>query len=612
MRGLTRGDVAVAGSFVLAAAVEAVVLHRNATGLLVFGAAGAPLLAVLVVRRVRPVVPICVIAAFAALGTAAQTLFWPGVEDSGGVWMFALMFAAFSIGAHGRGRVVALGGLLPLMVGLVIDVPTLTGWALVNGMIFLTTFVGVLPTAVGRVVRVRRERLAALGEQRRLIVDEQRAQRESAVLAERLETAERLQPLLLDGLSALAARADGGAEPGEIERAARQLLGRTREEVVALSPSIDVPAEPAPPLSDHLRSLRVTAQPWVVIGAGAIGAGLALESTGVLPLATPAWVAVLVSLAVCLPLALVWWRPLIALTVAWCAAAVFSRLVAPLDGSLSGAGLALAAGFVIAALSTRRGAVIGLLLCWLGACVGVGAADPFGEAVIILLAWLGGLAVNEVSRLVEQSRANNQLLAGQETVALQRAVVAERLRLAREVHDQLGHSLTVVALQAGAARRMSSADPRVQEVMATIVSAARDGLAAMRGEVASDLAALLRRTRAAGLSITADVAEVELLDPELRLLACRVVQEALTNVLRHAPGADVKVAVRGDSGGARIVVSNRAATLSGGVPGSGRGLTGLRDTVAARGGELRWGPREGGGFEVYAVLRSRRLQTAGQ
>lgn len=599
----------VAAGFVLAAAAEAVVLHRHTVGPLAFGVAGAPLLAVLAVRRVHPVVPIGVIATFGVLGTTVQGVLWPDTPDGGGVWMFALLFAAFSLGAHGRGRVVVLGGLLPLLVGLAIDVPTMTGWALVNGTIFLTAFVGVLPTVVGRLVRVRRKRLAGLDEQRALIVSEQRAQREAAVLAERLETTERLQPALLDGLRALADRADGGgAGPQQIENVARELLGRTRAEVVALTASVEVPAVPAPPPTDYLCSLRAAAQPWVVIGAGAIGAGLALESVGALPLATSAWVAVLASVALCLPLALVWWRPLAALAVAWCGAAAFSRLVAPLDGPLSGTGLALAAAFAAALLSTRRRAVFGLVLCWVGQGVGVGAEDPLGEAIIILVCWLGGLAVNEVSRLVEQGRANNLLLAGQEAVSAHHAVVEERLRLAREVHDQLGHSLTVVALQAGAARRMDANDPRIKSVMATIAAAARDGLAAMRGEPADDLAALLHRTRASGLGITADVADIALLDADQRALATRVVQEALTNVLRHAPGAEVTVVVRRGASGTTIVVRNAAATKPSGDPGSGRGLVGLRVTLAARGGELICGPCEAGGFWVYAVLPTVRLQ----
>ena len=457
--GLTRSDAVVAAGFVLAGLAEAVVLHRHPPGLLAFTACGAPVLAVLALRRVRPVLPLCVVAAFAVLGTTAQSRFWPDAADGGGVWLFALLFASYSLGAHGRGRFVVLGGLLPLVVGLTIDLPTMSGWSLVSGVLFLTAFVGVLPTVVGGLVRVRRDHLAALEEQRDLIVREQHSQREAAVLAERLRATERLQPALLDGLRELADQGDAGVDPGTIERAARRLLGRTREEVVALTAPVDVADPSVSPAPEYSRTLRAAAQRWAVLVAGAIGAGLALESTGALQLSAPAWVAVVASAAVALPLAMVWWRPVAALAVAWCATVAFSRLVAPLDGSLSGTTFTLVAAFAVAALSTRRGAVLGLVLSWLGQLLGVGGGDPFGEGVIIFVCWLGGLAVNEASWLVEQSRNNNRLLAGQEAVAQRRAVVEERLRLAREIHDQIGHSLTVVALQAGAARRMAATDP---------------------------------------------------------------------------------------------------------------------------------------------------------
>ena len=614
--GLTRSDAVVAAGFVLAGLAEAVALHRHTPGLLAFTASGAPLLSVLAVRRIRPVVPLCVIAAFAVLGTTAQAVFWPDAGDGGGVWLFALMFASYSLGAHGRGRPVILGGLPPLMVGLAVDLPTMSGWALVNGVLFLTTFVGVLPMAVGRVIQVRKERLAALDEQRDLIVREQHAQREAAVLAERLRATERLQPALLDGLCALADQADAGADPGQIEQAARRLLGRTREEVVALTAPADVPDPTVPPPGEYLRTLRAAAQRWAVFAAGAIGAGLALESTGSLRLSAPAWVAVVAGALVGLPLALVWWRPLAALAVAWCATVAFSRMVAPLDGSLSGTAFTLVAAFAVAVLSTRRGAVLGLVLCWLGQLVGVGTDDPFGEAVIIFVCWLGGLAVNDVSKLVEQSRTNNRLIAGQEAVAQQRAVVEERLRLAREVHDQIGHSLTVVALQAGAARRMAATDPhRAREVMVTIAGAARDGLTAMTGEAATDMAALLQRTRAAGLNLTADVADLDapgLVDPQTREVAYRIVQEGLTNVLRHAPGADATVTVRREGHAVSVTLRNGVPTRPGGTAGSGRGLAGLRERVTAHGGELGWGSREDGGFVVRAVLPVRRLDEAGR
>ncbi|MGN6612753.1 MAG: sensor histidine kinase [Angustibacter sp.] len=609
--GVTKGDLVVAGAFVLAALGEAVVLHSRTPGLLAFTASGAPALAVLALRRTRPALPLVVIATLAAAATTLQSAVWPTADDSGGVWMLALLLSAYSLGAHGRGPVVLLGGLLPLGVVLAIDLPSMSGWSLVSGVAFVTAFVGVLPTTVGHVVRARRERLAALERQREQVVQEQRARRESAVLAERLRTAERLQPTLLEGLHRLA-KADDDTDPAALEQAARQLLSRTREEVVTLTAPIDVPAAQPPPPADVLTPLRAATQRWAALGAGAIGTGLALESTQTAVTAVPTWPAVLAALALVVPLGLVWWRPLPAVAGLWIAATAFSRLVTPIDGMLSASALALAAAFAVAALSTRRGALLGLLICWTGQIVGVGAADPLGEAVMMVLCWLGGLAVNEASRLVELSRATHRMLTGQEAVARQRAVVEERIRIAREVHDQIGHSLTVVAIQAGAARRVASTDPeRARTIMATARAAARDGAIAMTttssgsGPAADDLGSLLQRTHAAGVELTTDPAEVataDLLDPRTRALAYRVVQEALTNVLRHAPGAPASVRLRHDGDRLTIVVRNGAGTRASGLAGSGSGLIGLRERVAACRGQIRWSHSADGGFSLQAVL----------
>jgi signal transduction histidine kinase len=563
----------------------------------------------------RPVVPLCVIAVFAVVGTMIQSVMWPGDDAGGGVWLFALMFASYSLGAHARGRAVVLGGLLPLLVALAVDVPTMSGWALVNGVLFVTAFVGVLPTAVGRGVRVRQDRLRALDEQRELVLRGRQDEREAAVLAERLRTTERLEPALLDGLRTIADLAETGADPSDIEHDAHRLLGRTREMVVALTAPVQVPDFQVPSPVDHLPALREAAQRWTVLAAGGMGAGLAVESTGALELSAPAWLAVVAAAAVGLPLALVWRRPLAALAVAWCAVVAFSRLVAPLDGSLSGTAFALAAAFAVALLCTRRDAALGLLLCWLGQLVGVGTDDLFGEAALILVCWLGGLAVNDVSKLVEQSRVNNRLLTAQEAVLRQRAIVEERLRLAREVHDQIGHILTVVALQAGAARRIAASDPgRAREVMKTIAGVASEGMAAMTGRPRStDLAGLLERTRKAGLTVHADIADLDapgLLDPETREVACRIVQEGLTNVLRHAPGAAAVVTARQEGGAVTITLRNGRPSGAGATGGSGRGLVGLRERVTANGGELGWRRCEDGGFEVRAVLPARRLEGA--
>jgi signal transduction histidine kinase len=351
-------------------------------------------------------------------------------------------------------------------------------------------------------------------------------------------------------------------------------------------------------------ALRNAAQPWTVLAAGALAAGLSVETVRVIAPGTSGWLALMAGLAVGGPLALAWWRPLAAVTLAWIAAAAYSRLLAPLDGSLSDVGLVFATSFVVAALSTRRAAVLGLVACWAGQVLGVGADDPLGETLLLLLCWLGGLAVNEVSRLVEQTRVNNELLARGEEAFAQHAIVEERLRLAREIHDVVGHSLTVVALQAGAARRLASVDPeQAQQALRTAAEVARQGVAAMvTGEQGVDLASLIEHTRATGLVLEADLADLHMLAPEQETVAVRVVQEALTNVLRHAPGAEASVAVRSRDHEVEIVVRNSAPARAGTGPGSGRGLPGLRERVAAAAGRMTWREREDGGFEVRALL----------
>lgn len=592
----------VALGFVLAAIAEAVARYHATPALLAFDVSGALWLACLAVRRAHPVVSICVLGVAGLVGTTVTALLWPEAVDGAGVWILAMMLASYSVGAHADGKVVALGVLLPLVVVVGADATTRSGWDRISGMLFVSVFVGLMPTAVGRVVRIRNQRLRTLEEQRERLVGQLRAQQESAVLAERVQTAERLQPVLVGGLQALAARAESAGDPDEVETSARALLRQTREEVVALT----APVAPAPvaevPAPDHLAAVRAAAQPWTAVAAGAVVVGLFAESSRALETTAPGWVLLPASVLAGAPLALAWRRPVAAIALAWLAVAGYSRLVAPLDGSLSETAFAFGAAFVVAALSTRRPAIVGLAVCWLGQVLGVGTADPLGAVTVLLVCWLGGLAVHEASRLVEQTRANNDLLARQEATASARAVVEERLRLARELHDAIGHSLTVVALQAGAARRLAAADPeRACEVMRTAAAAARAGVASLALDAeAADAAALVERVRATGLEIEADLDEP--LDPAQRLIAFRVVQEGLTNVLRHAPGARASVAVRRTAEGLEIVVANSAPVAPGSGPGTGRGLAGLRERVTAAAGRLTWRNREDGGFEVRALL----------
>jgi signal transduction histidine kinase len=603
MRRAINADLLVAAGFVLATVMESTLRFRDTPGLLAFNVAGASWLFSLAVRRTHPLVPIIVITAAGVLGTVVTGKFWPDAPDGAGVWIFALMLAAYSLGAHGRGRSVVLGGVLPLVVVVVADVTTRTGWARVSGILFVTLFVGVLPTVIGRMVRIRGDRLRILHGQRERIVRAHAGQQESAALAERLQTVERLQPILVDGLQGLAAAAESGGDAAAIETSARELLTRTREEVVALTAPVGGAAAPAVVDADHLTAVRTAAQPWTVIAAGAVVAGLVAESR-VLDVDGPGWAVVPAALVVGAPLALAWWRPVLSVVLAWAGAGLFSHSVAPLDGSLSETGFAFAAAFAVGALSRRPVAVVGLVVCWLGQLVGVGTDDPLGGAVFLLLAWLGGLAVNEASRLVEQTRVNNEVLAEQEAAAAARAVVDERLRLAREIHDAIGHSLTVVALQAGAARRLGEADPeRARDVMRTVAAAARSGVASLTLDGADgDLPGLLDRVRATGLAVEADVGDADRLMPGQRSIAFRLVQEALTNVLRHAPGSRAHVTVRQHASSVEVVVANTASTGAGSGPGTRQGLAGLQERITAGGGEVTWSRRDDGGFEVRARI----------
>ena len=641
VRGANRADVVVAACFAVAAVGESVVRHHAHPAMLGFHLAGDVGLLVLALRRRRPLLVLGVLAALAVLGTAVGSVLWPGVEDSAGVWILALLLAAYSCGAHASGPGVALGIVLPMVVVVTADASTRTGWAQVSGIVFVTVFVGLFPTAIGRLVRIRGEGLATLRRQRGELEAAQRRRQESAVLAERLRMADRLQPTLAEGLRRLAAEAESGADPERIETAARALLTRTREEVVELTAPVTTTPEQAPP-RDLLPALRSTAQRWVVLSAAGIATGLVLESAHALPVSGPRWAVPAAALALGLPLAFVWWRPVPAVTLAFAATALFARVVAPIDGTLSETALAMGATFAVAALSRTPGALLGLGVCLLGQLVGVGTDDPLGEALVLLTCWAGGRAVNRVSLLVEQTRANNEALRSEEPAAAERALVAERLRLARDLHDAVGHSLTVITLQAGAARRLATTDPqRSREAVGTVAAVARDGLASLSlGSQPGGLRTLLDGVRAAGLVVDAQVDGVDQLGEATRTTVLRVVQECLTNVIRHSPGARATVVVRLDADRVAVTVSNTPAasrpagsgpagsgTAGSGAagghpvasvppgsgaagghpvasvpPGSGRGLSGIRERVTAGSGSVAWGRLPGGGFEVNAVL----------
>lgn len=211
----------------------------------------------------------------------------------------------------------------------------------------------------------------------------------------------------------------------------------------------------------------------------------------------------------------------------------------------------------------------------------------------------------------------------QQLAESKRAVAEERTRIARELHDVVAHSMSVMVVQAGAARRILERDPeRAGEAMATIEATGREALTEMRrvlGVLRSDddlaeltpapgledFDRLLRQCDEAGLPVELVVrGTVRRLAPGLEMNAYRVVQESLTNALKYAGPARavVEIAYDDDTLGVTVTDDGRGAAAE--PAGSGQGLVGMRERVEAYGGRLTAGPRPGGGFAVHAVFRT--------
>ncbi|MFJ8431053.1 sensor histidine kinase [Kitasatospora sp. NPDC094019] len=242
----------------------------------------------------------------------------------------------------------------------------------------------------------------------------------------------------------------------------------------------------------------------------------------------------------------------------------------------------------------------------------IGANDA--GVLIAVIAWL-------IGRSVHQSRAHAEALSAR---AAEQAVTAERLRIAREMHDTVAHSIGIVALQAGAARRVLDTRPdRAREALGAIETAGRETLAGLRrmlgalrqaddadgsatpAHLLPGLAGLDRlaaATTAAGVRVDLRwQGERHPLPPEIDLAAFRIVQESLANVVRHAgvPSCRVTVDHRRPAE-LGLDISDRGRGR--GTSPAGYGLVGLRERVALLHGDFTAAPRPDGGFRVTARL----------
>ncbi|HSJ27326.1 MAG TPA: histidine kinase [Acidimicrobiia bacterium] len=245
------------------------------------------------------------------------------------------------------------------------------------------------------------------------------------------------------------------------------------------------------------------------------------------------------------------------------------------------------------------------------------------NVAFFVAAWMLGDASRRRGEYEEELQRRADELAAEREERARRAVTEERVRIARELHDVVAHHVAVMGVQAAAARLALGRDPsgaaaalgNVEESGRQAVGELQQLVGYLRSEndddrlapqpTLDDLPALLGSTRAAGVPVDVRVVgKRRRLPSSLELSAFRIVQEALTNVVRHAPGAATTVVLSHLADSLQVeVVNDRprpGAARSG--PGGGRGLVGMRERTSVLGGTLAYGPLPGGGYRVVARL----------
>jgi signal transduction histidine kinase len=286
------------------------------------------------------------------------------------------------------------------------------------------------------------------------------------------------------------------------------------------------------------------------------------------------------------------------------------------------------AAYTVARHSTRRDLLAGIALTAAGELLLVATTTEFRnvdeilfDAIVWPSIWLAGRAIRLGEKRARELGRRAERLERDGEAQARAAVLDERARIARELHDVVAHGMSLMVVQAGAARSLlnGNADPRVHDHLRSLEASGRQSLSEMRRlltvlrddeELALEplpgmeqLDALVSATREAGVEVKVQIdGEPEPLAPGIDLTAYRIVQEALTNTIKHAGGARAEVTVRyrGDVLELEIVDDGVAGPVP--VNGSGHGLIGMRERAALYGGDVQAGRREGRGYAVRVRL----------
>jgi signal transduction histidine kinase len=234
--------------------------------------------------------------------------------------------------------------------------------------------------------------------------------------------------------------------------------------------------------------------------------------------------------------------------------------------------------------------------------------------LVMIIAWL-------IGHSIRQARGRTELVRAQ---AAAQTVMAERLQIARELHDIVAHSIGIIAIQAGSGRRVCDASPaEARDALAAIEATSRETLSGLRRMMTglrhaepgsgpgqaplgpapglADIERLAAMTLEAGVQVEVEwLGSQEPLPADIDLSAFRIIQEAVTNVVRHAGTDRCLVWIDQQDGYLSIEVTDSGR--GGGTAGTGYGITGMRERASLLGGDFSAGPRPGGGFQVAARL----------
>ncbi|MEU1230782.1 sensor histidine kinase [Streptomyces sp. NPDC005828] len=433
-------------------------------------------------------------------------------------------------------------------------------------------------------------------------------------------------------------------EPPIVHPPAVRRFARLREAFQGVGVALTTPATPGAPLLAGAAKRWVRLLPYAVAFAFV---GALLPSTIVLLIndyGVNSALAGAVGTAQTLPLLLAVARPLQAWWIVFAADVLGALVLLSGDGTRAEYWpwpppvlVGYCALMVALGLRESRRALFGV---WLATGVAGYALEAFRPAgftsIHTLLLVLSGVLLLLTSAVRARSDAQRRL-AEQETISeaerARRTLLEERARIARELHDVVAHHMSVITVQADSAPyRIPELPDAAREEFTSIAASARESLAEMRrllsvlrsdgseGERAPQpgldrvqqlVEATVRAGVPAELRLAADLGEVP---QAVDLSAYRIVQEALANVVRHAPGASTRVSVRAEDGWLTVLVVNgpsleERSSVERGVPGTGHGLVGMRERVRLTGGSLDTGPLPDGGFRVAARLPLRTKDT---